>query len=83
MNTETFNPPLREVEYFGRTISIPANHEWLATDGNGEIYSYLKKPEYSEDIMVWACDASKDEFMFIGEAKPIGADAAAISLWKV
>lgn len=83
MNTETFNPPLREVEYFGRTISIPANHEWLATDGDGEIYSYPKKPEYSEDIMVWACDASKDEFMFIGEAKPIGADAAAISLWKV
>lgn len=78
-----FNPPMREVEYFGRIISIPVNHEWLATDGDGEIYSYSKKPEYDEDIMAWACGSSEDEFRFIGEAKPIGAEAAAISLWKV
>lgn len=82
-NTETFNLPLREVEYFGRIISIPINHEWLATDADGEIYSYSKKPEYDKVIMAWVCDYSKDEFMFIGEAKPIGAEAAAISLWKV
>lgn len=83
MNTETFNPPLREVEYFGRTISIPVDHEWLATDEDGEIYSYSKKPSYDEDIMAWMCGSSKDEFMFIGETNPIGAEAATISLWKV
>ena len=83
MDTETFNPPLREVEYFGRTISIPIDHEWLATDEDGEICSYSKKPEYDKDIMAWMCGSSKDEFMFIEEANPIGAEASANSLRKV
>lgn len=53
MKLENFRPrEMREVEYFGETISIPADHEWVATDADGEIYSYSDKPEYSEDTMI-------------------------------
>ena len=62
--------PMREVEYLGMKISIPVNHEWLATDENGDIYSYSQKPEYREDIMVWIGGSVDNEFIFIKRVTP-------------
>ena len=56
--------PMREVEYYGVSISIPADHEWVATDADGEIYSYSDKPEYSEDTMIWGSDFLDSECPF-------------------
>ena len=81
MKLENFNTrPLREVEYFGVNISIPADHEWVATDADGEIYSYSDKPEYSEDTMIWGSDFLDSECPFAGAVAPISAEDAANSL---
>ena len=54
MKLKNFKPrPMREVEYFGETISIPADHKWVATDYDGDVYSYDKKPVIQ--IGVWLC----------------------------
>jgi hypothetical protein len=45
MKLENFNPrPMREVEYYGVKISIPADHEWVAMDDDGGVYSYPVEP---------------------------------------
>ena len=81
MNLGNFNhSPMREVEYFGETISIPADHEWVATDADGEIYSYSDNPEYSEDTMIWGSDFLDSECPFAGAVAPISAEDAANSL---
>lgn len=52
MNRENFNSrPMREVEYFGVKINIPADHEWVATDNDGGVYSYPVEP--GEHLGVW------------------------------
>lgn len=46
MELKDFKPrPMREVEYYGMKISIPAEHEWVATGDDGVVYSYSVKPE--------------------------------------
>jgi hypothetical protein len=69
---EPFSLPIstREVEYLGMKISIPEDHEWVATDGNGDIYSYSQKPEYRDDIMVWVGGSADNEFIFIKIVTP-------------
>lgn len=82
-NFEDAKPiPMREVEYLGMKISIPEDHEWLATDDNGDIYSYSKKPKYREDIMVWIGGTADNEFIFIKRVTPPRA-ISANSLRKV
>ena len=39
----------RQVNYFGLYLNIPIDHEWVATDKNGTIYSYACEPEPEED----------------------------------
>ena len=81
MKLENFRPrEMREVEYFGETISIPADHEWVATDADGEIYSYSDKPEYSEDTMIWGSDFLDSECPFAVAVAPISTEDAANSL---
>ena len=46
MKLKNFKPrPMREVEYYGVSISIPAEHEWVATGDDGIVRSYPIKPE--------------------------------------
>lgn len=46
MELKDFKPrPMREVEYYGVKISIPVEHEWVATGDDGSTYSYSVKPE--------------------------------------
>ena len=40
MELKDFKPrPMREVEYYGMKISIPAEHEWVATGDDGNEYT--------------------------------------------
>ena len=82
MKLKDYRPrhPMREVEYFGVKISIPADHEWVATDADGEIYSYSDKPEYSEDTMIWGSDFLDSECPFAVAVAPISTEDAANSL---
>ena len=53
MNRENFNTrPMREVEYFGVKISIPSDHEWVATDDDGSVFSYPIEPEEQHGVWV-------------------------------
>lgn len=53
MKLKNFKPrPMREVEYFGVKISVPADTEWVATDDNGEVISYPIEPEEQHGIWV-------------------------------
>ena len=84
MKLKNFTPrPMREVEYFGQTICIPAEHEWVAmeaTKANGEICSFSDEPEYIEAFNGWGCDAYENTCQFIGTTEPISTADAANSL---
>lgn len=46
MKLKNFVPrEMREVKYYGVKISIPAEHEWVATGDDGIVRSYPIKPE--------------------------------------
>ena len=34
----------RKVEYFGKAITIPKNHKYIAADEDGSVFSYVEKP---------------------------------------
>jgi hypothetical protein len=76
MKLENFIPrPMREVEYFGVKISIPEDHEWVATDDNGELHSYPVEPE--EQHGIWAVPQCYEmESAFIGSFEPIDENDA-------
>ena len=42
----------RVVDYFGIKISIPADHEWVATDDDGSVFSYPIEPEEQHGVWV-------------------------------
>lgn len=53
MKLKNYRPrPMRQVEYYGVSISIPADTEWVATDDNGEVISYPIEPEEQHGIWV-------------------------------
>ena len=53
MKLKNYRPrEMREVEYFGVKISVPADTEWVATDDNGEVISYPIEPEEQHGIWV-------------------------------
>lgn len=76
MKLENFKPRLlREVEYFGVKISIPENHEWVATDDNGSVYSFPIEPE--EQHGVWVVPQQYElETALIGSFEPIDENDA-------
>lgn len=81
MKLKNYRPrPMRQVEYGGVSISIPADHEWVAMDANGEIYSYSNMPEYNEDIKVWGGNSFESTCLFRGSAEPSSRNDARNSL---
>ena len=60
MKLKNFAPrPMRVVEYFGETISIPSLHEWVATDNSGQVTSWQNKPDEQHGFWVYADDTIK------------------------
>lgn len=76
MKLKNFKPrPMREVEYFGETISIPAEQEWVATDDDGGVNSYPVEPE--EQHGVWVVPQHHEmEAALIGSFEPIDENDA-------
>lgn len=42
----------RVVNYYGVKISIPSDHEWVATDDDGSVFSYPIEPEEQHGVWV-------------------------------
>ena len=76
MKLKNYRPrEMREVEYFGVNISIPADHEWVATDDDGEVNSYPVEPE--EHHGIWVVPQHHEmETALIGSFEPIDENDA-------
>ncbi len=77
---ENFYPrPMQEVEYFGKKISIPTRHKWVATCADGSIFSFIQEPIY--DALLWiSVETGPYELYVVGYCDSIGDSAAANSL---
>ncbi len=82
MKLKDYRPrhPMREVEYFGVKISIPADHEWVAMHRYGEIFSFRDVPEYVKKVHGWGCDECDNSSLLIGAVEPVSTADAANSL---
>ena len=80
MKLKNFAPrPMREVEYYGVNISIPADHEWVATDAAGGISSCSDELVYA-DTGYWYAGNLGASYLCLGVVDPISAEDAANSL---
>ena len=82
MKLKNYRPrPMREVEYFGVKISIPAGIIFVATDASGHVYGYENPPAFSPNNNDWRDEeANDDEGYFLGAVDPISAEDAENSL---
>ena len=72
MKLKNYRPrEMREVEYYGVSISIPADHEWVAMDRYGEIFSFRDVPEYVKKVHRWGCDECDNSSLLIGAVEPV------------
>lgn len=77
MKLKNYRPlMLRQVEYFGETITIPTDCEWVATGSSGGVMAWRDKPDTRRGY--WECsDDTGIEIPFIvGEFDPIDEDDA-------
>ena len=66
------------VEYFGTIVDVQKKHKYIATNGNGDVYSYERKPSLATNGFIEIDGISE----FIGEAN-IKGDEWKASLRKV
>lgn len=80
MKLENFKPhPMREVEYYGVKINIPADHEWVATCIDGSIHSFKYEPYY--EWQEWVPHEAKPFVIYVvGRCMAISERDAANSL---
>ena len=57
----------KEVEYFGKTITVHADCAYMATDKDGRIYAFYFKPRILPDDVMWSVSPMGDD-VFIGRA---------------
>lgn len=80
MKLENFKAcPMRKVKYFSETISIPTDHEYVATSVYGGVYSFLYEPYYECGILV---TDETEPFVIhaVGNCNDISDEDAAVSL---
>lgn len=80
MKLKNFKPrPMREVEYYGVSIRIPADHEWVATCADGSIHSFSDEPHY--EWQVWITYETEPFALYVvGRCMEISVSDAANSL---
>lgn len=80
MKLENFKAcPMREVKYFGETISIPADHEYVVTSVYGGVYSFTYEPYY--ELGIWVTDETEPFVIYaVGNCNNISDEDAAASL---
>lgn len=57
----------QEIGYYGFKLTLPQHFAWIATDRNGDVYAYTRKPEWNEIHRCW--DAADDDLycVFVGD----------------
>nr|DAS94092.1 MAG TPA: hypothetical protein [Caudoviricetes sp.] len=80
MKIENFKAcPMRQVEYFGITISIPADHEYVVTSVYGGVYSFTYEPYY--EFGIWVTYETEPFVIYaVGNCNNISDEDAADSL---
>ena len=81
MKLKNYSPlMLRQVEYFGETITIPTDCEWVATGSGGEVMAWCDKPDTRRGY--WECsdDTGIDIPFIAGEFDPIDEEDSFNSL---
>lgn len=77
MKLKNYRPcEMREVEYFGVTIRIPAHCEWVTTDDDGYVYAWVGKPDEQHGVWTYADDSGIEIPFFVGEFDPIDENDA-------
>lgn len=56
---------LKEVRYFSINLEINHDYNWIATDEDGSVYSYVDKPKFCMDVRNWK---TGDEYEYVGFA---------------
>lgn len=56
IKAETF----KDVEYFGMTLTIRSNHHFIATDENGDVYSFRTAPIIRDNC--WVANYSNTDY---------------------
>ena len=81
MKLINFTPrEMREVEYYGVSVSIPADHEWVATCIDGSIHSFKYEPYY--EWSEWVTHESEPFVVYaVGSCMAISDLDAANSLY--
>ena len=77
MKLKNYRPlMLRQVEYFGETITIPTDCEWVATDSSGGVMAWGNKPDTQRGY--WECsnETGIEIPFFVGEFDPIDKNDA-------
>ena len=59
----------RKVEYFGLTLTVPNDCEYIATDKSGKVYAYTNRPE--DRHSTWATYA---DYVYIADVDLEGMD---------
>ena len=67
---------IKVVLFFGEELAIPDNHDYVACDATGAIFSYFYCPEYSRDGSYWLSSSIDDLPQFIKNIGPVGTDKA-------
>lgn len=60
---------MKYADYYGKRFQVSRYHDWIATDADGDIFSYRSKPRMNDDeeMRMWE-SADDGETHYIGEA---------------
>ncbi len=77
LKLKNFRPlEMRQVEYFGEIITIPAHHKWVTTDDTGYVASWENEPDEQHGVWDYADDSGIEIPFFVGEFDPIDENDA-------
>lgn len=64
----------RMINYFGLSLVLYPNINWLSVDANGDIYGWDNKPHINDEDGQWFIDDNGYEFIKIGKVNLHGMD---------
>ena len=76
-----FPREMRAIDYLGQTISIPIDHQWVATDTFGCVCSFYREPEFKQGTWVNSIFGYDPFYIFLaGITSRINEDVARSSV---
>ncbi|AZV01154.1 hypothetical protein vBSdyM006_017 [Shigella phage vB_SdyM_006] len=64
-------PGYKSVNYLGVELLVKDDHYYIATDEDGDIYSFMHKPTYDEDDGIWSDECGDIEVELLIRAEVI------------